>query len=355
MRNWGHNLFRGRGLWWQSLARNKKSVSLDLRLAAGQAILKRLAAKSDVVIENFRPGVLEGWGLAPAQLHDVNPGLVIARVSGFGQTGPSADRAGFASVGEAMGGLRYINGHPGETPPRSGISLGDSLAAMSALQGVLMALVWRNGPGHGRGQIIDAAITEACFSLMEGALTEYATLGVVREPTGAGLKNVAPSNVYRSSDGVGLVIAATGERIFARLCAAIGQPALATDPRFHSHVARGDNAAALDAIIQRWASTKTADEIGAILGDHGVAYGPIQSIAAIHDDPQFRARGMIREMDDPALGRITVPGVTPQLSATPGALRWTGPDLGAHNDEIYRGLLGMSDAELAELAAAGAI
>lgn len=350
MREWGHYRYKDRALWWPSLSRNKKSISLDLRQPQGQELFRGLVAKSDVVIENFRPGTLEQWKLGPEELHALNPGLILARVSGFGQTGPYSTRAGFASVGEAMGGLRYINGHPGDKPPRAGISLGDSLAAMSAVQGILMALVWRAGPGKGQGQVIDATITEACFALMEGALTEYAHLGVVREPSGAALKNVAPSNVYRSQDGSWIVIAANADRIFERLCKAMGQPELARDPRFDSHTARGSNADAIDAIIQEWASGLYAQEIDTVLNEFGVVCGPIYSIADIHDDPHFRAREMICEINDPQLGTITVPGIVPKMSRTPGLMRWTGPErIGAHNEDVYGGILGLDDAQRREL------
>ncbi len=356
MRRWGHDLYKDRGLWWPSLARNKKSISLDLRQPDGQALFRALARQSDVIIENFRPGTLERWGLGPEELHALNRGLIIARVSGFGQTGPYAERAGFASVGEAMGGLRYVNGHPGDKPPRSGISLGDSLAAMTAVQGILMALVWRNGRGEGQGQVVDAAITEACFSLMEGALTEYATLGIVRKPSGSALKNIAPSNVYRSKDGQWIVIAANADRIFERLCTAIGRPSLAADPRFSSHTARGENADQIDAIIQDWSCGHTAQEIDEILNRHGVVCGPIYSIADIFEDPHYRDRGMVLEVEDPELGKIAVPGIVPKLSRTPGAHLWTGPNAkGTHNAEIYQDLLGLDHERMRELSERGVI
>ena len=351
MREWGHYRYKGHALWWPSLSRNKKVVTLDLRQPEGQDLFRDLARKSDVIVENFRPGTLERWKLGPHDLHQLNPGLVIARVSGFGQTGPYATRPGFASVGEAMGGLRYINGHPGDKPSRAGISLGDSLAAMSAVQGILMALVWRAGPGKGLGQMIDATITEACFALMEGALTEYAHLGVVRQPSGSGLKNVAPSNVYKSKDGNWIVIAANADRIFERLCNAMEQPELASDPRFYNHTARGDNSDAIDVIIQEWAAKLSALEIDAVLNEFNVVCGPIYSMADIYKDPHFRDRGMICEMDDPELGRITVPGIAPKMSLTPGVMNWTGPtQTGSHNEDVYGGILGLSEYQRQQLA-----
>lgn len=347
MRHWGHLQIDGQALWWPSIARNKKSVSLDLRKPEGQTILRKLVAEADVLIENFRPGTLEKWGIGPEKLHEFNPGLVIARVSGYGQTGPYADRVGFASIGEAMGGLRYINGYPGEAPPRCGISLGDSLTAMTAFQGILMALLWRAGEGKGRGQVVDAAITESCFAMMEGAITEYGLLGAIREPSGSSLTGLAPSNIYLTKDKVWMVIAANADSLFVRLCEAMGQPELARDPRFCGHVVRGQNEKLIDQIISEWAATKTKDEMTAILTEAGVVCGPIYTIADIHADPHFRARGMVTEVDDPELGRISVPGPTPVLSETPGRLEWTGPGkIGAHTSEVLSDLLHLSEQEI---------
>ena len=352
MREWGHHRYRGRTLWWPVQSRNKKSITLNLRHEDGQRLLLRLAEKADVLVENFRPGTLERWGIGPEALHRVNPRLVIARVSGFGQDGPYAHRAGFAAVGEAMGGIRYINGYPGQPPPRTGISLGDSLAAMFAVQGILMALYWRDALGGGKGQIVDASIVESCFALLESALPEYDRLGVVRQPSGTKLPRVAPSNIYRTKDERWIVIAANADNVFGRLCQAIGRPELATDPRFATHAARGEHQEELDALIAEWAATRTAQEIDQLMDKWGVPCGPIYTIADIWADPHFRARGMILTMEDPELGPIATPGIIPKLSETPGAARWTGPwELGAHNREIYCGLLGLSEAELEDLKA----
>ncbi len=341
MREWGHERYKGRALFWPSLARNKMSVSLNLRSAEGQQLLKELIADADVLIENFRPGTLEKWGIGPDILLEQNPQLVIARVSGYGQTGPYSDRVGFASAGEAVGGLRHLNGFPGQPPPRTGISLGDSLAGMFALQGILAALVWRQGPGKRRGQVIDATITESCFALLEGAITEYNALGVVRGPSGTGLRNVAPSNIYPSSEGKWIVIAANTDPIFARLCKAIGAPELAADPRFVSHAARGDNADELDRLIAEWTVERDADTIEAILNEAEVVVSRLYDAADISSDPQFLARDMLLHVDDPELGDIVVPGFVPKLSVTPGKLKWTGPaTVGAHNHHVYCELLG---------------
>ena len=252
LRDWGNGHLDGRGLWWPVQSRNKKLVTLNLREQRGQELLLRLAAECDVLVENFRPGTLERWNLSPEQLWEVNPGLIIARVSGYGQTGPYAGRAGFASAGEAMGGLRYINGFPGEAPPRMGISLGDSLAAIYAAQGVLMALYHRDARG-GTGQVIDASIMESCFSLLESMVPEYDRLGYVREPSGTKLAGIAPSNVYKSGDGKWVVIAANAENLWQRLCRVMDREDLLTDPRFDSHRARGDHQEELDAIVAEWA------------------------------------------------------------------------------------------------------
>lgn len=355
MREWGHHRYKGRALWWPSLARNKKAVSLNLGDERGQAILRRLVEQADALVENFRPGVLEKWGLGPDALLEVNPRLVIARVSGYGQTGPYADRAGFASAGEALGGLRYLNGYPGEAPPRTGISLGDSLAGMFAVQGILAALYRRDALGGG-GQVIDASILESCFALLESAVTEYDLLGVVREPSGTGLRNVAPSNIYRSRDGKWMVIAANADTLFKRLCEAMGQPELSTDPRFVSHEARGNNAEELDAIIAAWAVGHDAAAIDRLLNDCGVVASPIYTAADISNDPHYQAREMILRVEDPDMGEIAVPGFVPKFSATPGVHRWTGPaEIGGHNHDVFGGLLGLDDEELEQLRAEGVV
>jgi crotonobetainyl-CoA:carnitine CoA-transferase CaiB-like acyl-CoA transferase len=355
MREWGPNRYQGRPLWWPVQSRNKKLITLDLRRSEGAELARRLVAVSDVLIENFRPGTLEGWGLGPDQLLELNPALVIARVSGYGQTGPYAARPGFASAGEAMGGLRYINGYPGEAPPRMGISLGDSLAAMFAVQGVLMALYDREAHG-GRGQVVDASILESCFALLESMVPEYAKLGVTREPAGTGLEGVAPSNVYRSRDGRWIVIAANSPNLWQRLCQAIGRPDLLEDERFRTHWDRGRNRHLLDEIMAAWVEQRDAAEVDQAMSDAGVVCGPVYSIADIFHDPHYRSRDMFLTLEDPELGELVVPGIVPKLSRTPGEVRHPGPwQLGAHNREVYCGLLGLSEAELEELSAAGLV
>jgi formyl-CoA transferase len=348
LRDWGHARYEGRSLWWPVQSRNKKCITLNLRERRGQELLLELVRVADVVTENFRPGTLERWNLGYERLSEANPGVVLARISGYGQTGPYAERAGFASVAEAMGGLRYINGFPGEAPPRTGISLGDSLAAMFAVQGILAALYRRDVlGGDGRGQVVDVSLMEASFALLESAVPEYDRLGIVRQPSGTGLKGVAPSNIFKSRDDTWVVIAANQDAVFRRLCGAMGRPELADDPRYATHLARGENQEEVDGLVAEWAARHDAHEIDRILNDAGVVCGPIYSIAEIFEDPQFRAREMLVEHVDPDFGPYVGPGIVPKFSETPGAVRWSGTwEEGSHNEEIYCGLLGLSPSEL---------
>ena len=356
LRDWGHHRYQGHSLWWPVQSRNKKCVTLNLRTEKGQDLLLELVARSDVLVENFRPGTLEKWNLGFERLSEVNPGIVLARVSGYGQTGPYAERAGFASVAEAMGGLRYINGFPDQPPPRAGISLGDSLAAMFAAQGILAALYWRDALGGGRGQVIDVSLMESCFALLESAVPEYDRLGKIREPAGTGLKGVAPSNIFKSKDGKWVVIAANQDNVFRRLCEAMGQPELADDPRFSSHLARGENQEEIEGIVARWAEGRSASEIDRVLNEAGVVCGPIYTIADIFEDPQYRAREMLVEHEDPDFGTYTGPGIIPKFSETPGAVRWSATwEEGSHNEDVYGGLLGLSGEELSELRSEGVL
>ena len=350
MRHWGHHRYKGRSLWWPVLARNKKTISANLREKRGQDLVRRLIEEADVLVENFKPGTLEKWGLAPEALHVINHGLVFARVSGFGQTGPYSNRPGFASVGEAMGGLRYINGFPDQPPPRTGISLGDSLAGMFATQGVLMALYWRDTIGKGKGQVVDASITESCFAMMESALPEYDKVGYIRQPSGTGLANVSPSNIFPTKDEKWVVIAANLDAMFKRLCDAMEQPELADDPRYSTHQARGARCDELDARIADWTREFTAAELDVRLDEYGVVSGPIYTIEDIANDPHYQARDMIRRYQDDELGDIAVPGFVPVMSETKSEIAWLGPsEVGAYNEEVYCGLLGMTQAELQEL------
>ena len=356
LREWGKARYKGRSLWWGVQSRNKKCVTLDLRTEKGQALLLELAGQSDVVVENFRPGTLEKWNLGWDELQEANPGLVLCRVSGYGQTGPYAPRAGFASVAEAMGGLRYLNGFPGEPPPRVHLSLGDSLAGMFAAQGILAALYRRDALGGGRGQVVDVSLLESCFALLESTVPEYDRLGIVRGPGGTGLKGVAPSNIFRSRDGKWMVIAANADNVFRRLCAAMGSPQLADDERFATHLARGEHQEEIEGIVAEWAGTLDAAEIDRVLNEAGVICGPIYTIADIFEDDHFRAREMLVEHEDPELGTYIGPGIVPKFSETPGEVRWSATwEHGSHNREIFGGLLGLSEETLAELKAEGVL
>jgi len=356
LREWGKARYKGRSLWWPVQSRNKMCVTLDLRRERGQELLLELAKRSDVVVENFRPGTLERWNLGWAELSDANPALVLCRVSGYGQTGPYAPRAGFASVAEAMGGMRHLNGFPGEPPPRMHLSLGDSLAGMFAAQGILAALYRRDALGGEKGQVVDVSLMESCFALLESTVTEYDRLGIVRGPGGTGLKGVAPSNIFRSRDEKWIVIAANADNVFRRLCDAMDRPELADDERFSTHLARGERQEELEGIVAEWAGRHDAEEIDRILNEAGVICGPIYTIADIFEDEHFRAREMLVEHEDPEFGAYLGPGIVPKFSETPGRVRWSATwEPGSHNREVYCDLLGLSDDAFAELTQEGVL
>jgi formyl-CoA transferase len=356
IRDWGKAKYQGRSLWWPVQSRNKKCVTLNLRHERGQELLLQLVERADVVTENFRPGTLEKWNLSFERLSAVNPKIILARISGYGQTGPYAARAGFASAAEAMSGMRYINGFPGEPPPRMHLSLGDSLAGMFAAQGILSALYWRDALGGGKGQVIDVSLLESCFALLESTVPEYDRLGLVREPGGTHLKGIAPSNIFKSKDGKWMVIAANQDNVFKRLCDAIGRPELKDDDRFATHLARGENQDEIEGIIAEWAGAHTAAQIDSVLNDAGVICGPVNTIADIFEDDHFRARDMLVEHEDPEFGTYIGPGITPKFSETPGAVRWSATwEEGSHNREVYGGLLGLTDDEIASLREEGVL
>ena len=346
MRVWGREKAGGKSLWWPVVARNKKAITLDLRQPEGQALLKALAAKSDFLVENFRPGTMEKWGLGWADLSVINPRLIMIRVSGFGQTGPYASQAGFGAIGEAMGGLRYVVGDPSTPPSRMGISIGDSLAATFACVGALTALHHRHVTG--RGQVIDSAIYEAVLNMMESLITEYDKTGFIRERTGAILPNVAPSNVYATRDGL-VLIAANQDTVFARLAQAMGRPELATDPRYATHGARGAHQQELDALVDGWTRTLTTREVLASMAEHGVPAGLIYRAPEMLEDPHFAAREAIVSVPHPDFGQLRMQNVAPKLSETPGSIRSPSPALGQHNDEIFLELLELGQARYDEL------
>jgi formyl-CoA transferase len=357
LREWGLARHEGRTLWWPVQSRNKKCITLNLRQERGQELLLELVRVADAISENFRPGTLERWKLGYDRLSDVNPGIVLARISGYGQTGPYSERAGFASVAEAMGGLRYINGFPGEAPPRTGISLGDSLAGMFAVQAILAALYHRDVlGGNGHGQVVDVSLMEASFALLESTVPEYDRLGIVRGPTGTRLEGIAPSNIFKSRDGLWMVIAANQDNVYRRLCEAMGRPELADEPRFATHVARGASQEEIEGIVADWAAQHDAADIDRILNEAGVVCGPIYTVAEIFEDPQFEAREMLVEHVDPEFGPYIGPGIVPKFVGTPGQVQWSGTwEEGSHNEEIYCGLLGLTDSELGELREEGVV
>ncbi|MBL8202482.1 MAG: CoA transferase [Chromatiales bacterium] len=353
MREWGREKAHGMSLWWPVVARNKKSVTLNLREAEGQAIARDLIAKADFLLENFRPGTLERWNLSYAELQKINPRLIMIRVSGFGQTGPYAKRAGFGAVGEAMGGLRYVCGDPSTPPSRMGISIGDSLAATFACVGALSALYYRERTGQ--GQVVDSAIYEAVLNMMESLVTEYDKTGYVRERTGAILPNVAPSNVYPTRDGGMILIAANQDTVFGRLAEAMGRPELSKDERYATHTARGARQKELDDLIADWTRTIDAGPLEELMEKFGIPSGKIYRTPEMLEDAHFRARDAIVKTMHPKFGELRMQNVAPKLSVTPGGIHSPAPDLGQHSEEIYRSLLGFDSGRIADLRARGII
>jgi formyl-CoA transferase len=353
MRQWGRSLPKGLSPWWPVIGRNKKSVGLDLRTPEGQQVARALIRNADVVVENFRPGAMEKWGLSYESLAAENPKLVMARVSGFGQTGPYSQRAGYGLIGEAMGGLRHVTGEPDRPPARAGISIGDSLAAMHAAMGVLMALHARERTG--RGQVIDAALFESVLAVMENLVTEYDLTGYVRERSGSILPGIAPSNAYPCQGGEMILIGGNGDTVYARLCDAMGRPDLKTDPRFVDHASRGKHQGELDAAVAEWTSGWSLAELLALLESYGVPASRVFRAPEMLEDPQYQAREAIVEVAHPAFGTVKMQNVFPKLSANPGRVRWPGPTLGEHTEEVLREVAGCSALEVAELRAKGVI
>ena len=344
MRQWGQG---AKPAWWRVIGRNKRSLALDLRQARGQEIARQLAAKADILIENFRPGTLEKWGMSPEVLHAINPRLIIVRVSGYGQTGPYADRAGFGLVGEAMGGWRYLVGEPDRPPARMGISIGDTLAASYGCMGALAALHHREKTG--RGQVVDSALYESVLQVTESLLADYGASGHMRSRSGSILPGIAPSNAYPCSDG-DIVIGANQDKVFARFAETIGKPGWAEDPRFKTHHARGERQAELDGLISNWTRQHKVAEVDRIMSEAGVPAGPIYRPDQMLNDPQFIARDAIHWEEHPQLGRIPMQNVFPKLSETPGKVRRPAPDrVGQHSEEILSELLGLCEKDLDEL------
>ena len=354
LRSWRH-VHNGTALWWYAMARNKRCVTADLRTDEGRALVRRLVEHCDVVVENFRPGRLEAWGMGPDDLKAINPRVIMVRISGYGQTGPYAPRPGFAAVAEGVGGLRYVNGYPDRAPARANLSLGDTIGGLHAVIGVLLALHHRDGKATGEGQVVDVALYEAIFNLMESTLPEYATAGVVRERQGSTVSGIVPTNVYPCADGRYIIIGGNADSIFKRLMRAIERPDLADDPHLATNAGRVPHAQRIDEAIGAWTAQRPYEDAFAVLGAAHVPCGPINSIADQYDDPHFAARGMIQHATLPDGEQVALPAVAPQLSATPGGQAWPGPPLGAHNDEVYGGLLGLTEEDLAAYRRRGVI
>lgn len=359
VRQWGE-MVEGRSLWWSMHGRNKRSLTLDLKHAKGRAIVCELAANCDVVVENFRPGQLAKMGLGAETLRAVNPGLIISHISGYGQTGPDRDRAAFGAIGEAIGGLRYLTNQPpgtSELPPvRVGVSIGDSIAGLYAAFGIMAALWQRDrAGGDGKARTVDVALTESVLSMMEGMLPEYGALGKIKVPTGGGIATAAPTNAYPTRDGNWVLIAANSEPLFVKLAALSGHTEWIGSPDYDGNVARVRNVVQLDAAIAEWTRNHDAEALVAMLTASDIPNSKVYTAADCAADAQFRARDMIREVEDPAFGAVLQAGVVPHVPESPGSVRWPGPDVGAHNDEVLGELLGMDIGEIADLRHEGVI
>ncbi len=353
IRGW-RKLRNGQSLWWSSLARNKKCITIDLKSDRGRELIRKLVDTADVLIENFKPGTMEKWGLGPEEFKYANPGLIYARISGYGQTGPSAPKPGFASVCEGFGGFRYVNGFPGQAPVRPNLSIGDTLAGIHAALGILLAYINRGHDENGRGQIVDVAIFEAVFNLLEGVVPEYAGAGIIREPSGSTLTGIVPSNTYRCGDGKLIVIGANTDSMFKRLLKVMEQPEMGDDPRYSDNNKRVEHQEEIDGRIAAWAGSLPAATALAQLDNAGVAAGPIYSVEDIFKDPQYEARGLLQQVTvdgEP----LTIPAIVPRLSATPGSTDWPGPGIGSHNDEVFSEVLRLSKDEQSELRESGII
>ncbi len=344
----------GTSFWWRSLGRNKKCITLDLREEQGRALASRLAARADVLIENFSPGVMERWGMGPERMRELNPGLVYARISGYGQDGPYAGRPGFASVCEGISGFRYLNGHPGEAPVRPNLSIGDTIAALHAALGIMMALRARDSSPEATGQVIDVALYESMFNLMEAVVPEFSGAGVVREPAGTTVTGIVPTNTYRCTDGRFVVIGGNGDSIFRRLMEGIGRTDLATDPELAGNAGRVRREREIDAALAAWCAARDCPEVLRQMQASRVPAGPIYSVRDMFSDPHFRARGLFEQVE--INGKpLEIPALMPRLTGTPGSTQWPGGQVGSHTDEVLREVLGLEAAEIAALRAAGVV
>jgi formyl-CoA transferase len=352
LRKW-RMLHEGTSVWWQAQSRNKQSICIDLRVKEGQEIVKRLAKEADVLIENFRPGTMEKWGMGWEELHALNPKLIMLRISGYGQDGPRRDEPGFAAIGEAVAGLRYLTGHPGDVPARAGLSLGDTIAGLHGALGILLALYQRDARG-GQGQMIDVALYEAVFNLTESLLPEYHVFGAIRQPAGGALPGIAPSNAYPCKDGQYVLIAANGDSLFKRLMELIQRNDLGNDPDLARNDGRAKRANELDAAIGVWTKERTLDEVLAALQTIVVPAGRIYTAKDIAEDPHYRARGVIETVESADGLKVEMPGIIPKLSDNPGQVRYRAPTLGEHTDSVLKSL-GFSAEQIKTLKEAGVL
>ncbi len=340
--------------WWHSVSRNKKSITLNLKSDEGRQIAKDLILKSDVLIENFKPGTLERWGMSPDDLKKDNPGLISARISGYGQTGPRSHLPGYASVCEGYGGFRYVNGFPDRPPVRPNLSIGDTLAGLHAAMGVMLAYIQREKDPDGKGQVVDAAIYESVFNLMEAVVPEYSGCGAIREPSGSTITGIVPTNTYLTSDDKHVIIGGNGDSIFKRLMIAIGRPDMAEDPRLEQNQGRVENEKEIDAAIEKWTREHTSDEVLTTMDEVSVPAGPILSVEDMMNDEHYIARGMFQEVE--ANGRtLHIPAMLPILTETPGSTEWPGPELSEHTAEVLTELLGKDEGEITQLRKDGVV
>lgn len=344
----------GTSLWWHSLGRNKKSVTIDLKSDEGRALVAKLIDTADVVIENFRPGVMEKWGLGPADVKRTNPGLIYARISGYGQTGPNSTKPGYASVTEGFSGFRYVNGFKGEPPVRPNLSIGDTLAGIHATLGIALAIIERTNNVDGEGQVIDVALYESMFNMMEAVVPEYDGAGVIREPSGTTLTGIVPTNTYKCRDNKFVVIGGNGDAIFKRLMIAAHHPEMAENPAMANNAGRVIHEAEIDAALFQWCKNNDAQTIISELEAERVPVGPIYNIEDMINDPHYQARGMFEQVEIDGKP-LKLPAILPKLDSTPGKTDWSGPKLGSHNEEVFRDILGLDDAELKALKASSVV
>ena len=355
IRKWGSKQEGDKSVWWAAQARNKKCITLNLKTEEGQELARKLCSSADIVVENLRPGSLEKMNLGYESLKELNKKLIMVRISGFGQTGPYKDRAGFGSVGEAMGGLRYVTGFPGKVPPRIGVSIGDTLTALFGALGAVMALFNQVKNKDSEGQEIDVALYESVFAVMENGIGEYYKYGIIKERTGSNLPGVAPSNLYETSDGKWVIVAANSDHLFKRLAVAIGREEWLENPRFNTHESRGQNQDEIEGLVGEWVKVNPAEKVLALMDEHGIPAGPVYNMEDISRDEHFHERNMIQEIEDKDMGSVHMPGIVPKMSKTPGSIKWSGPSIGENNQEVYQNILGLSIEDYEDLQSKGVI